>query len=126
MKITRWIFNSFTVLFILFTSCESDNDSDKLSGSWTFSEACNLNLQIGCILAKNRDFTETIEFTRNIYSIYYDDSLVTSDTYLQYQDWIIFGETDKIAKKYINRNDTLILIDTCFACYRTVYLRGKN
>ena len=126
MKPKRLIFIGFLVVSVMLTSCEKDKDLNELIGKWTFYEACNLNLEIGCIKAKYRDFIETIEFTNNKFTIYYNDSLVTSITYTVSNDWLVFGDSFKIGHKYSLRNDTLTIIDTCFACYRTDYLRTRN
>ena len=126
MKLIGFKFLVLSIGILFMTSCEKDTNSNSLIGIWSFYEACNLNLSIGCIKAKNRDFSETLEFTDNKFTRYYDDSIVSCMTYAIDKEWLIFGDSYKMAQKYFLRNDTLTLIDTCFACYRTTFIRANN
>ncbi|NJK95121.1 MAG: hypothetical protein HC905_09590 [Bacteroidales bacterium] len=110
--------------FITVNSCEKESTKRPIDGIWDFNMNCNKNLYRGCIFSINRDFKETVKIDGNSFTRFYDDSLVFSDNVKISDSVIIFGN-DIFSQQFILRNDTLTLIDTCFACDYNVYIKRK-
>ena len=118
------LFGFVTIALIMFNSCEKDSTNNPIDGTWEFYMNCNKNLYRGCFFSINRDFVETLKIDGNSISKFYDDSLVYSNKITFSDTLIIYGQ-DVFAQEYILRNDTLKLIDTCFACDYNVYIKRK-
>jgi len=109
-------------LVAIFASCEKNNTTNGLTGNWEFYESCNTHLMIGCIKAKNRDFSEKLVVTDNEIIIYYDDSLISTSKYRIIDSLVVYGNND-FAKIFSLENNRLKLIDTCFSCNIITYIR---
>jgi hypothetical protein len=104
------------------SSCEKKSTKRPIDGTWEFYMNCNKNLYRACIFNVNRDFKEILKIDGNTLSMFYDDSLVFSNNIAISDSMIIYGH-NTFAQEYILRNDTLTLIDTCFACDYNVYIK---
>ncbi len=109
---------------IIVNSCEKDSIKRPIDGTWDFYKNCNKNLYRGCIFNINRDFKETVKIDGNSFTRFYDDSLVFSDD-MKISDALITFRNDIFSQQYTLRNDTLTLIDTCFACDYNVYIKRE-
>jgi hypothetical protein len=122
MRFTRLVILGLILGLLLIGSCEKDNETTSLIGRWDFYKFCNKNLDIGCVYSFNRDFTETITITNKYITRSYDDSIVSSSEYQIVDTLIVYGQNE-YAQQFLLRNDTLNLIDTCFACVYNVYVK---
>ena len=111
------------IWILLFSSCEKDSASSEMTGTWDFYKSCNKNLYRGCIFNFNRDFTETIVINNDVITRYFDDTVFSISTYRIIDTLIVYGQNQQYAQEFILRNNTLTLIDTCFACDYNVYVR---
>ena len=124
-KLKNLIIIGFIVTgLIIVNSCEKDSTKRPIDGTWDFYKNCNKNLYRGCIFNVNRDFKETVKIDGNSFTRFYDDSVVFSDNVKFSDSLIIFGD-DNFSQLYTLGNDTLTLIDTCFACDYNVYIKSK-
>jgi hypothetical protein len=113
------------------SSCEKENGT-PLTGKWKWIKTCNLNLYIYCLDNQNSEIRKYVEFTNKDEIIFSTGNSIT-----QNQKFKLSGEyferlneninaikiEDHFFKSYIIKHDTLILSDTCFACYYSVYVK---
>lgn len=118
------IFSLLTLAtIVLLISCEKQNDSGRIDGTWVFEKSCNKVYYIACLTKESRGFTETLHIREKYLSKYYNDSLLYSIPFQLTDSLIMYNEDGNAVQEYSLQNDTLILTDTCLACNYIIYIR---
>jgi hypothetical protein len=134
MKVQFIIFLFTTLILIGPFSCNITSPpliDHKIIGSWKWLESC---CGFGGDLRTPESTGHNIEITftasRNYYQ--YNDRILKRDTFYSISQKTIWGDVvDEVLKIdnddemiiQFNTEDTLLLSDTCFDCYRHIYVR---